>query len=168
MSSAAVIDFDVGNYTVYEIFDMFKLDSATCNMQEADACANQLATALIQHQDAAHFIHQCREKIRQFIQSRVKPYHQSIVSQNNDYRPNANEARSEKNTINLNYSTHPSNYDAFYRESELHDGGSSTYAKRNIAPVTNTHNYKFPTGVLNPIERRVIKRLLSMDTLFRV
>lgn len=168
MSSAAVIDFDVGNYTVYEIFDMFKLDSATCNMQEADSCANQLATALIQHQDAAHFINQCREKIRQFIQGRVKPYHQSIISQNSDYHPNVNESPSEKNTINLNYSTHPSNYDAFHRDSDLHDGGSSTYAKRNIAPVTNTYNYKFPTGVLNPIERRVIKRLLSMDTLFRM
>jgi hypothetical protein len=154
MSSAAVIDFDVGNYTVYEIFDMFKLDSATCNMQEADACANQLASALIQHEDAAHFINQCREKIRQFIQGRVKPYHKSIISQNNNY---ANDALSEKNTINLNYSTHPSNYDAFHRESELHDGGSSTYAKRNIAPVTNAYNYKFPTGVLNPIERMLEK-----------
>ena len=68
----------------------------------------------------------------------------------------------------MNYSTHPTNYDAFHRESAVHDGGSSTYAKRNIAEVTNTYNYKFPTGVLNPIERRVIKRLLSMDTLFRV
>jgi len=174
------IDFDVGNYTVYEMFDIFKLNHANCTAQEADECAAQLASALADHPNASRFIHQCREKIGEFIESRVKPYHKSIISQNNDYTSNANhsnpsnhsnpgnQANDHKNTINLNYSTHPSNYDAFHRESEVHDGGSSTYAKRNIAPVANTYNYKFPTGTLNPIERRVIKRLLSMDTLFRM
>ena len=164
---SSVIDLDVGNYTVYEIFDMFKLDSATCNMQEVDACASNFLTALADHPDATVFIQQCREKIGQFIQSRVKPYHKSIISQNNDY-PNSQAHNNNNNTINLNYSTRPSNYDAFHRTSEVHDGGSSTYAKRNIAQVTNTYDYKYPTGVINPIERRVIKRLLSMDTLFRV
>ena len=164
MSSA--IDFDVGNYTVYEIFDMFKLNHSNCSAQDADDCAAQLTTALADHPNASFFIQQCREKIGQFIASRVKPYHKSIISQNNEYQNTNNP--NNPNTLTLNYSTHPTNYDAFHRESVVHDGGSSTYAKRNIAEVTNTYNYKFPTGTLNPIERRVIKRLLSMDTLFRV
>ena len=174
MSSTA-IDFDVGNYTVHEIFDMFKLNSSNCTPQEADECAHRLATALSDHPNAAFFIRQCREKIGQFIESRVKPYNKGIISQNNDYQTKSNDPanpnhsnHSNHNTLNLNYSTHPTNYDALHRESAVHDGGSSTYAKRNIAEVANTYNYKFPTGVLNPIERRVIKRLLSMDTLFRV
>ena len=171
MSSA--IDFDVGNYTVYEIFDMFKLNHSNCSAQDADDCAAQLTTALADHPNASLFIQQCREKIGQFIASRVKPYHKSIISQNNEYQNthntnNTNNTNNNPNTLTLNYSTHPTNYDAFHRESVVHDGGSSTYAKRNIADVTNTYNYKFPTGTLNPIERRVIKRLLSMDTLFRV
>jgi hypothetical protein len=167
MSSA--IDFDVGNYTVYEIFDMFKLNHSNCSAQDADDCAAQLTTALADHPNASFFIQQCREKIGQFIASRVKPYHKSIISQNNEYQNTNNPNNpNNPNTLTLNYSTHPTNYDAFHRESVVHDGGSSTYAKRNIAEVTNTYNYKFPTGTLNPIERRVIKRLLSMDTLFRV
>ena len=172
MSSAA-IDFDVSNYTVHEIFDMFKLNSSNCTAQEADECAHHLTSALNDHPNAALFVRQCREKIGQFIENRVKPYNRGIISQNNDYQPKSNDhanpnSHNNHNTLSLNYSTHPTNYDAFHRESAVHDGGSSTYAKRNIAEVTNTYNYKFPTGVLNPIERRVIKRLLSMDTLFRV
>jgi hypothetical protein len=162
------IDFDVGNYTVYELFDIFKLNPSNCTAQEADECAAQLSSALADHPNASLFIHQCREKIGEFLEARVKPYHNSIISQNNDYKPNSNDTDRATSTLNLNYSTHPSNYDAFHRESVVHDGGSSTYAKRNIAPVANTYNYKFPTGTLNPIERRVIKRLLSMDTLFRM
>ena len=173
MSSA--IDFNVDSYTVHEIFDMFNLNSSNCSAEEADECAHRLASSLADHPDAALFIHQCREKIGNFIASRVKPYNKGIISQNNDYdsskykHGNSNHnSNSNHNTLALNYSTHPTNYDAFHRESVVHDGGSSTYAKRNIAEVTNTYNYKFPTGTLNPIERRVIKRLLSMDTLFRM
>lgn len=168
MYAMSAIDFDARNYSVYEMLDLFKLDSATCTMREVEACAANLTSALSDYPDAPMFIQECREKIGQFIQSRVKPYNKSIISQNNDYKTNETGANNGNNTINLNYSTHPSNYDVYHRESDVHDGGSSTYAKRNIAPVTNTYNYKFPTGVLNPIERRVIKRLLSMDTLFRV
>lgn len=171
MSSA--IDFDVDNYTVLEIFDMFKLNSSTCTAQEVGDRAQQLAGTLAEHSDAALFIHHCREKLDHFIRNRVKPYAPDIISQNHEYQSRENGKNGNNgngnntNTIHLNYSTNPTNYDAFHRESAVHDGGSSTYAKRNIAAVTNTYDYKFPTGVLNPIERRVIKRLLSMDTLFR-
>ena len=40
------IDFDVGNYTVYEILDMFKLDSASCTAREAEAEAPQVAASV--------------------------------------------------------------------------------------------------------------------------
>jgi hypothetical protein len=164
MTTTTTIDFDIGNYTVYEILDMFKLDSGSCTAREADACASSLMTALADYPNAPRFIHQCREKIGQFIQDRIKPYNKTIISQNSNY--NSNEPfTSANNTLNINYSTPPSNSDVFNRESEVNDGG---YAKRNIAPVINAYNYKFPTGTINPIERRVIKRLLSMDTLFRV
>jgi hypothetical protein len=133
MSSA--IDFNVDSYSVYEIFDMFHLNSSNCSAEEADECAHRLAGSLANHPDAALFIHQCREKIGQFIASRVKPYNKSIISQNNDYDSTK---QGTLNTLALNYSTHPTNYDAFHRESAVHDGGSSTYAKRNIAEVTNT------------------------------
>jgi hypothetical protein len=139
MSSTA-IDFDVGNYTVHEIFDMFKLNSSNCTTQEADECAHRLATALSDHPNAAQFIRQCREKMGQFIESRVKPYNKGIISQNNDYQPNPNDHanpshnshnnHNNHNTLNLNYSTRPTNYDALHRESVVHDGGSSTFPNR--------------------------------------
>jgi hypothetical protein len=78
MSSA--IDFNVDSYTVYEIFDMFNLNSSNCSAEEADECAHRLAGSLANHPDAALFIHQCREKIGNFIASRVKPYNKGIIS----------------------------------------------------------------------------------------
>jgi hypothetical protein len=170
-SMSSAIDFDVNNYTVLEIFDMFKLNSSTCSAREVADRAQQLANDLSDHSDAALFIYQCREKLDHFVRDRIKPYNSDIISQNNEYqsrenRNNRNNGNNGNNTLQLNYSTNPTNYDAFHRESVVHDAGE--YAKRNIAQVTNTYDYKFPTGVLNPIERRVIKRLLSMDTLFRM
>jgi len=34
-------------------------------------------------------------------------------------------------------------------------------------PVSNVYNYKFPAGVVNPLERRTITRVISIDSRFR-
>ena len=163
------LDLDPSNYTHDEIFALFHLDPSKCTMSEADSrisdSLHQLAD-INSNSDSPHdytrFFTQCREIITRKIGERTKPHDASAFSLENAYRPLN---PTQPDTLSINYSTPPSNYNAFHRESEVNEGGA--YAKRNIAPVINAYNYKFPTGVLNPIERRVIKRLLSMDTLFR-
>lgn len=159
------LDLDTGNYTHDEIFALFNLDPSKCTMYEAESRISdsllQLADADSPH-DYTRFFTQCRDIITRKIGERTIPHDASAFSNENAYRP-LNPKHPD--TLNINYSTPPSNYNAFHRESEVNEGGA--YAKQNIAPVVNAYNYKFPTGVLNPIERRVIKRLLSMDTLFR-
>lgn len=158
------VDLDVNNYTDDEIFGLFKLDPMKCTITEVDAC---ISDSLFQLADSpngvySQFLTQCKNIMTRKIGERTKAYDGSALTNAAQvYRP----LEPSQDTLNINYSTKPSNYDAFHRESEVYDGG---YAKRNIAPVINTYKYKYPTGVLNPIERRVIKRLLSMDTLFRV
>ena len=159
------LDLDINHYTQNEIFALFNLDPSKCTMSEADSRISdslfQLAD-LADSQDYTRFFTQCREMITQKIGERTKPYDATLFSGGaTAYRP----LTQQPDTLSINYSTPPSNYAAFHRESDVNEGGA--YAKRNIAPVINAYNYKYPTGVLNPIERRVIKRLLSMDTLFR-
>lgn len=164
------LDLDANNYTDDEIFGLFKLDPVKCTMAEADACISDSMFQLDHNGpngngEYIRFFTQCREKMTRKIGERTKPYDSTaIASAAHAYRPFQAQAQ-QPNTLNINYSTPPSNSDVFNRESEVYDGG---YAKRNIAPVINAYNYKLPTGTINPIERRVIKRLLSMDTLFRV
>jgi hypothetical protein len=160
------LTFDIGNYTVYEIMDMFKLDSASCTVREADACASSLMTALADYPDAPKFhSSDARENQGNLFRTGLNPTIKPLSLKTATTIRMNRRSTSANNTLNINYSTPPSNSDVFNRESEVNDGG---YAKRNIAPVINAYNYKFPTGTINPIERRVIKRLLSMDTLFRV
>ena len=135
-------------------------------MSEADSRISdslfQLADTDSPH-DYTRFFTQCRDIITRKIGERTKPHDASaFAGEATAYRPLKPK---QQDTLQINYSTPPSNYNTFHRESEVNEGGA--YAKRNIPPVINAYNYKFPTGVLNPIERRVIKRLLSIDTLFR-
>ena len=157
------LDLDTSNYTDEEIFALFNLDPLKCSMSEADSRISDSLFQLADNQDYTRFFTQCRDIITRKIGDRTKPHDASAFAGGaTAYRPPKSQ---QPDTLQINYSTPPSNYNTFHRESEVNEGGA--YAKRNIAPVINAYNYKFPTGVLNPIERRVIKRLLSMDTLFR-
>ena len=160
------LDLDPSNYTDEEIFALFNLDPSKCSMSEADHRISdslfQLADTDSPH-DYTRFFTQCRDIITRKIGERTRPHDASAFAGGaTAYRPLKPK---QQDTLQINYSTPPSNYNTFHRESEVNEGGA--YAKRNIPPVINAYNYKFPTGVLNPIERRVIKRLLSIDTLFR-
>lgn len=60
----------------------------------------------------------------------------------------------------------PTNYDILQSQNEL-TGGSHVVITDKIIPVTNTNNYKYPAGVLNPIEKQTFTKVLNVDTLFR-
>lgn len=158
------LDLDINNYTHAEIFALFSLDPHECTMAEADSRTTDALLQVAESQDYTQFFTRCREIITRKIGERTRPHNATEISNAATmYRPL--QPPQHPDTLSINYSTHPSNYNTYHRESEVNEGGA--YAKRNIPPIVNAYNYKYPTGVLNPIERRVIKRLLSMDTLFR-
>ena len=164
------LDLDVSNYTDAEIFRLFHLDPTKCTMSEADACISDSLYQLADYPNEltgeyVRFFMQCKDKMTRTIGERTKAYSKpAVTDESHMYRPMQPQQQSPHDTLNINYSTPPNNYDALHRESIVYDGG---FAKQNIVPVTNVHKYKYPVGVLNPIERRVIKRLMSIDTLFR-
>jgi hypothetical protein len=148
------LDLDVNNYTHAEIFALFSLDPHECTMAEAEAKTTDALIQVAESQDYTQFFTRCREIMTRKIGERTKPHNTTEMSNAaTAYRPL--QPLQQQNTLNINYSTQPSNYNAFHRESEVNEGGA--YAKRNIPPVVNAYNYEYPTGVINPIERRVIQ-----------
>ena len=60
----------------------------------------------------------------------------------------------------------PTNYDIIQSQNQLSGGGHAVTTDK-IVPVLNVSKYDFPTGVINPIERRTIKKIVSIDSIFR-
>jgi hypothetical protein len=46
-------------------------------------------------------------------------------------------------------------------------GGNQHVMVKNDEPYQNSVAYEYPKGTINPIERRILKRIISIDTLFR-
>jgi len=46
-------------------------------------------------------------------------------------------------------------------------GGNHDIITNPPIPVSNVYNYKFPAGIVNPIERRTITKVISIDSRFR-
>ena len=60
----------------------------------------------------------------------------------------------------------PTNYDVIQSMNQLQEDVHHTTTQK-VARVSNTYDYKFPTGVINPIERRIITKIISIDSVFR-
>lgn len=60
----------------------------------------------------------------------------------------------------------PTNYDIIQSQNQL-QGGNNSVTTEKIIPVLNVHEYKYPIGVINPIERRMITKIISIDSEFR-
>ena len=70
------------------------------------------------------------------------------------------------NINNPNPNHKPSNYDIIYNKSTT-SGGEHYVTKDKVIPIKNVYDYKFPVGVINPIEKRTITQIVCLDTLFR-
>jgi len=60
----------------------------------------------------------------------------------------------------------PTNYEVIQSRNQLQEDIHHTTSDK-VARVSNTYDYKFPTGVINPIERRTVTKLISIDSVFR-
>jgi hypothetical protein len=69
-------------------------------------------------------------------------------------------------TIRQSVQFKPTNYDIIQSQNQL-QGGNNSVTTEKIIPVLNVHEYKYPTGVINPLERRMITKIISIDSEFR-
>ena len=60
----------------------------------------------------------------------------------------------------------PTNYDIIQSQSVIQEPNHSVTAQK-VVPIINTNEYNYPVGVINPIEKRVITKIINVDSLFR-
>jgi hypothetical protein len=76
----------------------------------------------------------------------------------------------EKNYLNPNESN-PNNFPP--TNSEIYDspsilkGGDHDITQNKVVPVKYTNNWEFPDGVINPVDKRTITKVVCIDSLFR-
>jgi len=60
----------------------------------------------------------------------------------------------------------PTNYDIIQSQSVIQEPNHSVTAQK-VVPIVNTNEYNYPVGVINPIEKRVVTKIINVDSLFR-
>jgi len=60
----------------------------------------------------------------------------------------------------------PTNYNVIQSQNQL-QGGNHDITTNKIIPVVNVNQYKYPTGVINPLEKKTTTKILSIDSEFR-
>ena len=60
----------------------------------------------------------------------------------------------------------PTNYNIIQSQNQL-QGGNHSVTTDKIIPVVNVNEYKYPTGVINPLEKKIMTKIISIDSEFR-
>ena len=135
-------DFDVNNYSDIELFQFFGIPQ------------NSTEGSIVAH-----------------IDSFIIKY--NIQSPNSDVEYEFLQFLEKSKKKLVNYSKRnppiqlkPTNYDVIQSQNVIQEANHSVTA-RKVVPVVNMNSYDFPTGVINPIEKRVITKIINIDSLFR-
>jgi hypothetical protein len=140
-------DLDVNNYTVKELMAMFKMQGGEMSLTRGDivdAVENMIFDykALMQRDaDDAYD----DDYIAFFRRARHKLLKQVVISTN------------ETALHMLDRENVPSDL----------EGGVRHVIAPKSAPTQNAVIYEYPKGSINPVERRTMKRVINIDTLFR-
>jgi hypothetical protein len=167
-------EFDVEKYTIPELFNILRLnDKSKENISEHmenmiitysnNIKNNESNESKNHHTRFIHFLKQARKKILKYLNYSEVDYSES----NTDY----NIIRDQFNILEIGVNNEPvqlkpTNYEIIHSKSIV-DGSQHNITKNKIVPVVYTNDWKYPAGVINPIEKRFITKIINIDSLFR-
>jgi hypothetical protein len=135
-------DFDINSYTDAELFRFF------------DIPQNSTGESIIAHIDSVVVRYNIRNPKNEVEQDFLQFLENSKTKLVNYSKRNP--------PIQLK----PTNYDVIQSQNLIQEANHSVTAQK-VVPVVNTNPYDFPTGVINPIEKRVVTKIINIDSLFR-
>jgi hypothetical protein len=152
-------DLNINNYSIDDLFDIYKIRKNDQGNVTAEYI--QKATAEIIRQYYAMNPLQLRDD-------------KTGESYEDEYVIFFNNAKSrilqhlQSGSAFINDSMYQQQYKSTqqYGENSLVGGDQSVMLKRD-EPYQNSVAYEYPKGTINPIERRILKRIICIDTLFR-
>ena len=139
------LDLDVDNYSEQELFSIIKYtdDYNEATRQSIESQVNKIITSSLK-----------KYKDSDIIETLI-PFLNNVGSKLLSY---------VEKRAPVQYA--PTNFNILQSQNQL-SGGDHAIATEKVVPVLNVNNYEFPTGVINPIERRAIKKIVSIDSIFR-
>jgi len=143
--SNAGLDLDVGNYSEQELFSIIKYTDDYNNAQKEDV----------------------QNQVNKMITSSLKKYKDdTIVETLIPFLNNVGDKLLSYIEKREPVQYAPTSYDIIQSQNQI-SGGDHAVTTDKIVPVLPVSKYDFPAGVINPIERRTIKKIVSIDSIFR-
>lgn len=156
-------DLNIDNYSIEDLFSIYKIrKQEQANVTEeyikkstGEIIKNYYSVNNINGSardipdDYVDFFNNAKTRLIQHLQSGSAFINDSVYHE--QYNTNAN----------MNQNTHQQ-----YSENTLIGGEQNVMLKRDES-FQNSVNYEYPKGIINPIERRLLKRVICIDTLFR-
>ena len=139
------LDLDINNYSEDELYSLIKYEGDNKNASPIQI-TNQVNKV----------IGQCVQKYKNidFLESFI-PFLNEV-----------NDKLIEYSEIRNPVQYYPTNYNILQSQNQT-SGGTHSITTDKIIPVLNVNDYQLPAGVINPIERRTVKKIISIDSIFR-
>ncbi len=147
-------DLNIKNYTIKELEDLFQLpsnyDESIIEIQETKLRQNIISDRSIislTKNNTLDFINKVKKKLVENLKSNLTP--------------NTNVAKLAKNWENIY------NINKTLESSDLVDAGSTNIIKRPVTPYGQSYPSEFYQGSINPINKRILRQNINIDTRFR-
>jgi len=145
-------DLNIDNYTEDELFKLIKYNGDITHTTAHDITSH-IDTLITTYRNKYRHVqpdHADYDKIEFFINF-LHEANGKLLSYINIRRP-----------VQLQ----PTNYNIIQSQNQL-QGGNHDVTTDKIIPVLNVHEYKYPAGVINPLEKKTITKIVSIDSEFR-
>jgi hypothetical protein len=146
-------DLDIMNYTIKELEEIFELplnyDESIIEIQETKLRQNILSDRSIvttTKSNTLNFLSKIKDKLLKYIREK-KPLHEV--------------EKLAKNWENIY------NIDRSLTKSETINAGSTNIIKQQITPYGQSSPSEFYAGTLNPLNKRILRQNINIDTRFR-
>ena len=158
MTTKENIDFDINSYTLDDMYNMFELKSQTAD-EETLKSIYETKTKKIK-QLSLENIH--KDKYLSFIQKiyfellrniKTKQYGDTFVNKNTESKIPEVQLKQDRYEI--------------LQQPKVLQNNSNFFIQTNDQPTQDTFHNSFPKGVINPIRKRTVTKIMSIDTIFR-
>ena len=143
-NSNSEADLNIENYNNNELLQLFNLDKNS-SIREINTYFDSLKNKSKINTNVSTFLHKAHNKLIQFTTSNATTNATTTYIYNSDLTTE-HQLLHQPNTL---------------------AGGAHEVIMNKQLPVVNVFNNPFPSGALNPVERKTINKVICIDTLFR-
>jgi len=166
------VDFDVGQYSPNELANFFNL-GANWNIGDVELSTKAMLTKVQKGNNSFDYDLHNNDNLIAFIleasQCLIEEREREREREREEKVDRQREKGYKENEINdaLNTNTNTNNTNTNINAPPIETITSHDVQTMPTIPVANTYQYSFPTGIVNPIERRIITKVINIDSLFR-